>query len=303
MIVFSAHIDTVFPDTIGFKTEIKGNHLCAPGVGDDTSNVATMMLIVRYLHQHHLSSEYSLLFVFNSCEEGLGNLEGSKFIVNKYKDRIKEYYSLDLCYDSIINKAVGSTRYRVNIQSEGGHSFSAFGNTNAIAIASKLIAELYTYQVPTTSRSTYNVGVIEGGTSVNTIAQNASFLFEYRSDSQNDLSKMMNDFDNTIKRYQTKYDINVEIIGIRPSMGDVDMEHQNRITKEVQDLIKSYTNVEVPITSGSTDCNVALSLGIPALCFGAYLGKGEHTREEYIEIDSLPTGFKIAMAYILKYTK
>lgn len=301
MVVFSAHIDTVFPDKVGFTTKIEGNHLCAPGVGDDTTNVAEMMLIVRYLHQNHYTSDYSLLFVFNSCEEGLGNLEGSRFIVEQYANRIKEYYSLDLCYTSIINRAVGSTRYRITIKTEGGHSYSAFGNTNAIAVASKLISELYEYQVPTTSNSTYNVGVIEGGTSVNTIAQDVSFLFEYRSDLQKDLTKMMNDFDKTIKRYQEKYDIKVEVIGVRPSMGDVDQSRLDKITKDVIDNIEAYTGKVVPIHSGSTDCNIALSMGIPAVCFGGYIGYGEHTRQEYIELDSLPTGFKIAMNYIMKF--
>ena len=302
MVIFSAHIDTVFPDTVGFEVVKDGNHLCAPGVGDDTTNVAEMMLIVRYLHQHNYTSDYSLLFVFNSCEEGLGNLEGSKYIVNQYASRLKEYYSLDLCYTSIINKAVGSTRYRIKIKTEGGHSYSAFGNTNAIAVASALINELYQYQVPTASHSTYNVGIIEGGTSVNTIAQDVSFLFEYRSDSQKDLSMMMNDFDNTIKRYQEKYNIEVEVIGVRPSMGDVDETKLAKISKDVLDNIKEYTGLDVPIHSGSTDCNIALSLGIPAVCFGGYIGYGEHTRQEYVEIDSLYTGIQIAMRYIMKYT-
>ena len=301
IIVFSAHIDTVFKDETGFKTEIKNNRLYAPGVGDDTTNVATLMLIVRYLCRHHKDSNYTLLFVFDACEEGLGNLEGTKYIVDKYKDNIKEYYSLDLGYDSIINKAVGSTRYRINIKTEGGHSFNAFGNTNAIAVAAKLINELYQYQVPTTSNSTYNVGTIEGGTSVNTIAQDASFLFEYRSDSQNDLTKMMNDFNKTIQKYQASYNIDVEVIGIRPSMGKVDMEYENRITHDVQDIIQKYTHHSVKTKSGSTDCNVPLSLGIPSLCFGAYLGKDEHTKEEYVELDSLAIGFKIVMEYIDKY--
>lgn len=304
LIVFMAHIDTVFPDEEGFKCIQDGDYLYAPGVGDDTANVAELMLLARFIVLNNYICDNACLFVFNSCEEGLGNLEGSKYLHKTYKGRIKECYSLDLGYDAIISKAVGSIRYRINIKTEGGHSFSNFGNSNAIAIASKMISELYQYQVPQTSKCTYNVGVIEGGTSVNTIAQNVSFLFEYRSDGQRDLLKMKDDFEHFIAHYQAiGIDVDVEVIGERPSMGDVDALRMQDIVNNVSNIIEYYSHHKPQIVSGSTDLNVSYSLGIPGCCFGGYLGKGEHTKEEYILISSLEVGMKIVMTYILQYFK
>ena len=304
LVVFMAHIDTVFPDESGFECKEDGDYLYAPGVGDDTANVALLMLIARYLCLNAYTCDRGCLIVFNSCEEGLGNLDGSKYLHETYQGRIKECYSLDLGYDAIIAKAVGSIRYRITIKTEGGHSFSNFGNDNAIAIASKMISELYHYQVPKTSTSTYNVGVIEGGTSVNTIAQNVAFLFEYRSDSQKDLLKMKCDFEHFITKYQTMgYDINVEVIGERPSMGDVGEVRMHEIIDSVACIIEHYSHHKPTILSGSTDLNSSYSLGIPGCCFGGYLGKGEHTKEEYILISSLETGMKIVMHYMLQFFK
>ena len=183
-----------------FICEEKDGKLYAPGVGDDTANVALLMLIARYVILNHINIKNALI-VFNSCEEGLGNLEGIRHIMNTYKN-VKEFYSFDLTYEEIICKAVGSNRYKITISTDGGHSYSAFGNTNAIHIASEMIHDFYQYQVPKRGKSTYNVGIIEGGTSVNTIAQSASFLFEYRSDNHEDLKEMIEFFNQTIEKVE-----------------------------------------------------------------------------------------------------
>ena len=300
--IFCAHIDTVFPDETGFVCEEKDGKLYAPAVGDDTANVALLMLIARYLVLNQKNVKNALI-VLNSCEEGLGNLEGIRHIMNTYKN-IKEFYSFDLTYEEIICKAVGSSRYKISVQTEGGHSYSAFGNLNAIAICSNMIHDFYQYQVPTRGKSTYNVGVIEGGTSVNTIAQNASFLFEYRSDNHEDLKEMIDFFNQTITSYKNKgFDIQVEIIGERPSHGDVNQEKLDNIVNHVSNIIEMYSHSKPILSSGSTDCNIPYSLGIPGCCFGGYLGKGEHTREEWIDIASLETGMKILMHFMLDYYK
>lgn len=295
--VFCAHIDTVFPDTLGFECIEKDGKLYAPGVGDDTANVALLMLIARYLVLNHEMK--NTLIVFDSCEEGLGNLEGIRQIMDTYEGRIKEFYSFDLTYEEIICKAVGSSRYRITIQTEGGHSYSAFGNANAIAIASELIHDLYQYQVPTRGKSTYNVGVIEGGTSVNTIAQEVCFLFEYRSDHQEDLKEMNEFFNQTITRYQSIHNIQVEVIGERPGHGNVNQDRMDEIISNVSNIIEFYTHKKPILSSGSTDCNIPYSLGIPGCCFGGYIGMGEHTKEEWIDISSLEIGMKILMHFML----
>ena len=295
-IAFAAHIDTVFNiDTITCIEQ--DDYLYGPGVGDDTANVAELMVIVRYLFENNYTSNQSFLFVFNSCEEGLGNLKGSKYLFEKYS--ISEFYSFDLGYDEIICKAVGSLRYAITVETEGGHSYSDFGNKNAIVIASELISELYTYQVPTRGKSTYNVGIIEGGTSVNTIAQIAKFFYEIRSDHREDLQEMKEHFFDVI----SKYDVKVEVLGERPCMGDVDENRMHNIVHRVSALIHKHTGNLPKISSGSTDCNVSYAHGVCGCCFGGYLGGKEHTLEEWISLSSLEVGMNILMEFVVSYFK
>lgn len=299
-IVFCAHIDTVFPDTEGFHCKELNGRLYAPSVGDDTANVAQLMLITRYIYTQHLKEMKDCFIVFNSCEEGLGNLEGTRYFMETYKDQIREFYSFDLTYKEIIAKAVGSLRYKVIIHTEGGHSYSAFGNPNAIAIASDLIHQLYKYKVPNHGRSTYNVGKIEGGTSVNTIAQNASFLFEYRSDSRDDLYEMKSYFDSLIQSFRNLgYSIEVKTIGERPCMGDVDTKKMEQIVQRAVSTIQYFYGHAPQITSGSTDCNIPYSLGLCGCCLGGYIGEGEHTYEEWIDLSSLEVGMNILIHFVL----
>lgn len=300
--VFMAHIDTVFPDTTGFTCIEKDGYLHAPAVGDDTCNVAELMLIAKYIITNKLSCPKGCLIIFNSCEEGLGNLEGSRFIMETYKDRVNEFYSFDGGYKNIVNKAVGSLRYEVCVETEGGHSYGAFGNRNAIAFASSIISTLYDYKVPTRGKSTYNVGLIEGGTSVNTIAQKVTFLFEYRSDNRDDLEEMKNFFLSVMNAYKAMgISITLTLLGERPCMGDVDEMKMDRILNEVSEIITHFSGNTPATSSGSTDCNISYSQGIEGCCFGGYIGQGAHTREEKVEIASLECGMNIVMHFVLNY--
>lgn len=300
--IFMAHTDTVFPDEIGFECIEKDGWLCAPGVGDDTTNLAQLMLIARYIVVNKMKCPKGAVIVFNSCEEGLGNLDGSRKIMDTYKGRVHEFYSFDGGFKGMVNKSVGSTRYRVTVKTEGGHSYGAFGNRNAIAYASSMICTLYDFKVPNRGKSTYNVGTIEGGTSVNTIAQEVSFLFEYRSDDREDLNEMKAFFDSVIQAYQKMgITVEVEIIGERPCMGDVDENHMKQIIAHVSEVIEYFTHETPGLHSGSTDCNIPYAIGVAGTCFGGYSGKGAHTREEKVEIASLEPGMKIVTSFVLDY--
>ena len=152
------------------------------------------------------------------------------------------------------------------------------------------------------SKTTYNVGCISGGTSVNTIAQEAQMLYEYRSDNKNCLAKMEAMFKSVISAYQAMgITVECQRIGERPCTGDVDPVRQEALLAMANDVILAATGQPGQLRSGSTDCNIPLSLGIPALCIGVYIGGSSHTREEWIEIDSLPTGLKIATELLLGY--
>ena len=301
-VAFMAHLDTVFPDETGFELVEEDGWLKAPGVGDDTANVALLMVITRYLLEQKCPPKQGVLIVLNAGEEGLGNLKGCRRLMQDYGDKLSEVYSFGGSYKGYVNKAVGSVRYRVEVKTEGGHSYGAFGNRNAIRVLASLIDALYSVKVPEGGKTTYNVGTIEGGTSVNTIAQQASMLFEFRSDVREHLDQLRGMFDSLIDAYRKMgVEVNVEILGERPCMGEIDQEKQRTIEKKVEDLIERRIGVRPEGHSGSTDCNIPFSLGINSLCFGGYLGEGAHTREEKIEKASLLPGLGVMMEFVLDY--
>lgn len=302
LVVYMAHLDVVFPDTTPFEVKEVDGKLYAPGVKDDNADLANMLMCIKYLLTYQPEVSVGLLFVANSCEEGLGNLKGSKKIYEVYGDRIREMLSFDGNYDRIVNKAVGSQRYCVHVKTEGGHSYGAFGNKNAIHQLSRMICSLYQIQVPTKAKTTYNVGGIEGGTSVNTIAESASMLYEFRSEDKECIQMMERQFEDVLAAYRKEgLDIAVEVLGIRPCGSGVDEKAQSDLVNKHKEIIQSFTDREVIVNAGSTDANTFLAHGIPSIVIGTAIGGGTHTRGEWIEKDSLVTGQKIGLASVLSY--
>ena len=298
-----AHTDVVFPDTTPLPLQEENGRLYAPGVGDDTANVVALMLCAKFFLTHPELIPEPLLIVFNSCEEGLGNLKGVKQIMQDHEGQIHSLVSFDCQSDSIISRAVGSQRWQVDVTTRGGHSFSDFGNANAIAKLSELITKLYHQTVPQKENctTTYNVGMISGGTSVNTIAQNAQMTYEYRSDDRQCLSMMEQQFHQLLKDAQTN-DVNFTLtdIGCRPCGGTVDKNRHMALVQRCSEAIQEIYGFTPPLCAASTDANIPLSMGIPAATFGLYRGGGAHTRQEYVEIDSLTPGLKIALCFFLR---
>ena len=301
--VFMAHTDTVFPfDTPLVWKEDEKNYYC-PSIGDDTCSLAVLLTVIKYVVKSGIKPKITTLFVANSCEEGLGNLKGSKQIVKDFGNILTEFYTFDGKFQAVNCKCVGSHRYKIKCTSEGGHSFGAFGNTNAIAELAKLVTDLYTVEVPKKegTKTTYNVGIIEGGTSVNTIAQFAEMLYEYRSDDRECLAEMKSIFEEKLENIKrtSKATFDVELVGDRPCDGVVDQAKLREMIDHAKAVTEKYTGIIPLEKSGSTDCNSASSAGIPSVCVGVYLGGGAHTREEWIQKDSIAPGLKIAAALIL----
>ena len=198
--LFMAHTDTVFPDLEPLPYEDDGTLIKCPGVCDDTVCVAIILAYCKYLKDIDFKAKNSILFSANACEEGLGNLKGVRQIFKDFAGKIKVMFTLDGGYNHIVNKSVGSHRYKVVAETLGGHSFGAFGNLNAILVLSQIINKIYQIEVPKKegTKTTYNVGTISGGTSVNTIAQKAEMLCEYRSDDNDFLNNMKDKFKNYI---------------------------------------------------------------------------------------------------------
>lgn len=303
LMVFMAHSDVVFPDTTPLPLRISDGKIYCPGIGDDTANVVALLMCAKYISEHSLKPNgCGVLLVVNSCEEGLGNLKGSRKITDDFGSRIREFVSFDAGVYAVVNEAVGSRRYKVEIETEGGHSYGCFGNRNAIACLASLIDSLYSVTVPPIGKTTYNVGTISGGTSVNTIAQHAEMLYEFRSDKREALELMETEFHNIIEAYRkTGLEITVTLVGDRPCSGDVDPVQEAALSLRTAEAVRRHFGHCAVYGSGSTDCNVPLSMGIPAVCIGCADGAGAHTREEYVMIDSLEPGLRLAFDMILHH--
>lgn len=303
IMVFMAHSDVVFPDTTPLPLRMEDGKLFCPGVGDDTANVVALLMVAKYIAERKLyPKDCGLLLIVNSCEEGLGNLKGSRKIVETFGSRIREFVSFDGGVFTVVNEAVGSRRYRVEIDTEGGHSYGCFGNRNAIACLAELINTLYAVQVPAMGKTTYNVGTVNGGTSVNTIAQHAEMLYEFRSDKRQALEIMEETFRSILSDFREKgMDFTVTLVGDRPCSGDVDERLEQILSERTANGVLRHFGREARYGVGSTDCNIPLSMGIPAVCVGCADGAGAHTREEYVLIDSLKPGLRLAFDLIMHH--
>lgn len=293
LVVIMAHSDVVFPDTDPLPLRVENGRIYCPGVGDDTSHVVGMLMAIKEMIKNGKKpKEGGVIFVVNSGEEGLGNLKGCREIMRKFGGRVKEFITFDSNVRSIHSKTVGSRRFKVEIKTEGGHSYQAFGNKNAIACMATLIHKLYEIKVPPIGKTTYNVGLISGGTSVNTIAQSSEALIEFRSDERAAIDIMQSEFDRVIG--EAEGEVKVTLIGDRPCAGDVDQDRQRALNERMAAAVKRHFGFDVANTPGSTDCNIPSAMGIPAVCVGLFETKGAHTRDEYVEIDSIEPGVALA---------
>ena len=297
--VLAAHTDTVFPDKEPLPYFEDEEVIRCPGVFDDTASVAILLLVAKYLMQEEIKPKDGLMLVFNSCEEGLGNLAGTRRLFADYAGRIGRFITLDANLGVINDRTVGSHRFEVTLRTNGGHSYGAFGEKNAIAELSKIISKIYEIEVPKEgdSKTTYNVGLIEGGTSVNTIAQSAKMLCEYRSDNLSCLGQMEEKFAEIFFTAELENDITVERVGERPCAAEEEAG-MDELVALCRDVTESVLGEQVAFVPSSTDCNIPRSLGIPAVCIGVARGHGAHTREEWLEKPSLALGLEIALRLI-----
>ena len=302
LVVFAAHMDVVFPDTVELPLREADGRLYAPGVGDDTANLVALLVAGRHLAHHPelLPQGMGVLVVANSCEEGLGNLKGTRQLFAAYGQRIRRFYSFDLYTPGLVSTAVGSHRWRISVRVQGGHSWGDFGRPSAIERLCALVEELYRMELPQDVPATINVGTIEGGTTVNAIAAHASCLFEYRSTSDEVLAGLRGQMERACTRFRTE-DVRVEVeeVGVRPASAagrSSDLEHMCAVTC---DVITSITGEEPHDRPSSTDANIPLSLGIPANTVGAVRGALLHTRDEWIDAASVEEGLAIVLSMML----
>ncbi|GGE55809.1 peptidase M20 [Pullulanibacillus camelliae] len=290
-LVVSAHLDTVFPEGTDTVVTKKGNVLYAPGIGDDGRGLTALLTLIRALDQAGVKTVGDLLFVGTVGEEGLGNLRGVKALF-KNNENIDGFISVEQG-DETIYAAVGSLRYHVTYKGPGGHSFGTFGVPSATHALGRAIALIADVRPPSDPKTTFNVGTVEGGTSINAIAEQASLTLDLRSSSPEALQKLNEEILALIRRAARDENERWESDQLKVEMtqvGDRPTGIQGKDAPIVQvALASSHVLGHEPRLEGasSTDANVPISLGIPALTLGGGgVIRGMHTLEENFD----PTG-------------
>lgn len=299
---FAAHMDVVFDDREELPMCREGNILYAPGIGDDTANLVNLMMGCRFLLRHRAELKKGVMIVANSCEEGLGNSNGIRELFVNYGARIVAFYSFDGYQSQVTSIPVGSHRYRMQLRARGGHSYLEFGNASAVVQAARLIERLYAQELPEGERTTYNIGRIEGGSTVNSIPESCEMLYEYRSSDERCLEFMRQQMNGIVDGERAQgVDINVQTIGIRPGMGDVDRVALRAWTDENIATVREWFDGEIDEGPYSTDSNIPLSQGVLANTIGTVRGSKPHTREEWVDLDSIPSGMGIVCSVLSRY--
>jgi len=289
VLVVSAHLDTVFPEGTDVKVKVKDNRYAAPGIYDDGRGLASLLTVVRALNQANIRTVGDIVFVGTVGEEELGDLRGVKafFRENRNIDGFISFDGIDI--SRIVNQATGSRRYRIIYTGPGGHSFSAFGLPSATHALGRAIAKISEVRTPDSPKTTFTVGTLKGGTSVNAIAAEAELGLDMRSNSAEELKKLEERMLQLAReaaaeenaRWNQKDVIKVEfkLVGDRPAgAGSIDSPMVHAARKGIAAVggeVKS-------IMASSTDSNLPISLGIPAVTLGSGgIGGGSHGPGEW----------------------
>ncbi len=287
-LVFSAHLDTVFPEGTDVKVKRDGDVLKGPGIGDDCRGLTVMLSVIRALNEAHVETPGTITFVADVGEEGLGDLRGMKSLFyESLKGQIDKFISVDGTGLGIVHVGVGSNRYRVTFKGPGGHSFGAFGMANPIQAMGRAIAKIDAFEVPTQPKTTFNVGRVGGGTSVNAIPFEAWMEVDMRSADPASLKAVDAKFNAAVKeaveeenrRWNNRGPVSVaaELVGVRPA-GQTPKD--SPIVQTAIGVSRALQIDEV-LREGSTDSNVPMNLGIPAITIsGGGNGTGAHSLNE-----------------------
>ena len=287
-LVFSAHLDTVFPEGTDVKVKRDGNILRAPGIGDDCRGLAVVLAVVRALNQARIQTPGTITFVGTVGEEGLGDLRGVKYLFNEgMKGQIDRFVSIDGTGLGITHIAVGSLRYRVTFKGPGGHSYGAFGRIpNPLHALGRAVETISRFEVPADPKTTFNVGRVGGGTSVNSIPFESWFEMDMRSASPSALQALDAKFhravDEAVKAEDARWKTSAlkadkQLVGNRPA----GQTPQNSPIVQAAVSVTRALGFTVSLDEGSTDSNIPMSLGIPSITIdGGGRGTGSHALDE-----------------------
>lgn len=296
-LLISAHTDTVFPTETDLTVDQRPEEgrIYGPGLGDNSTGVAGLLALIPHLQS--LQPPVDIWLVANSNEEGLGDLKGMRAAVDRLQDQIGACIVLEgMGVGRLVHQGLGSYRLRVTAQAPGGHSWGDFGAASAIHVLVALAADLARLTVPVIPRTTYNIGRIRGGTSVNTIAENASLELDMRSAEPSALEALVGQALAVIARHQAAHrltpgvEIRCTVIGDRPA-GQIPADHF-LVQAAQAALLHSGFDPEMEHRMSSTDANVPLSRHIPAICVGLLEGGNAHRLTEWIDPTALGRGMK-----------
>lgn len=297
-VLLAAHLDTVFPAGTDCTVRRGDGTLHAPGIGDNCSNLAALIVLADVLQRCGVRLRRRVAFAATVGEEGLGDLRGMRRLFADWQGQLGAVIAVDGGLGNLVHEAIASRRYRITCRSGGGHSWSHFGTPSAIHALGRIVARLSYMDVPAEPRTTFNVGVIEGGTSVNTIAAEASLLLDLRSVSPASLAEL----DEQAKAIWTAVaresgvTVTAELIGDRPG-GHIPASHP--LCQAVRAVHRELGIVTQSLPS-STDANIPLSAGVPAVTIGVTTGGNGHRLDEYIHLAPVPTGLQQLLLLLLR---
>jgi len=309
IVVLSAHLDTVFPASTEIKVRRDGDRLLAPGISDNGTGLAAMVAISRACHEANIKPRRTILFVADVGEEGEGNLRGMRALIEAYKPKLKAVIVLDGSgTDHVTTKALASRRLEATITGPGGHSWSDFGMPNPINALVRASVRFINTKVPAAPRTTFNIGQIEGGTSVNSIPYEARLKVDIRSESEDELTKLefalreciaagvRDEMESSRDRAKGKLESKVELLGSRPG-GELPANSALLAALRSAD---EYVGNQSRVERSSTDANVPLASGIDAISIGAGgTGGGAHSLQEWYEPAGREMGLKRALLTLL----
>jgi acetylornithine deacetylase/succinyl-diaminopimelate desuccinylase-like protein len=287
-LLFQAHLDTVFPEETDVKVAREGDLLKGPGIGDDCRGLAMMLAVIKALDEGKVKTPGTITFAADTGEEGLGDLRGTKNLFNEsLKGQIDKFVSVDGTGLGIENIGVGSYRYRTTFKGRGGHSYGAFGMANPIQAMGRAIAKIDNIEVPKNPRTTFNVGRVGGGTSVNAIPFECWMEVDMRSADKDALEAVNTKFkaaiqqavDEENRRWNNRGPVSVsnELVGLRPG-GTTSADSAIVLTAQAATRLFGGDG---QLREGSTDANVPMNLGIPAITVGGGgVGSGAHSLGE-----------------------
>ena len=287
VLMLLAHTDTVFPQTTPISVERQGDILRGPGIGDNSVNVAAMISALGVLDELEREGDADIVAVANVGEEGLGNLLGARVAVDRYRQSVGAVIPVDGSLGKLVHVAVGSKRWRISVSGPGGHSYGDFGTPSAIHGLGRIIAAIAELEVPQQPKTTFNIGLIEGGTSINTIAAHATALLDLRSTDIAALNQVADRVRSIIEQNAGPgLRTEIEILGERPA----GMRSQSDPLVQLAAEAITWLGMEPKYEASSTDANIPISLNIPAVCIGITQVERAHTLEEFLYVPPIGDG-------------